>query len=86
MWTYEVDEDLIKVLKKLSKKSKVVYDRVQKEIIKIASNPYLGKPLKFPLAGLRRIHIGPFVLIYEIDEKERKVKFLKFAHHDEAYK
>lgn len=86
MWSYEVDKNLIKVLKKLLKKSKVVYSRVQKEIIKIASNPYLGKPLKFPLAGLRRIHIGSFILIYEIDERERKVKFLKFAHHDEAYK
>jgi mRNA-degrading endonuclease RelE of RelBE toxin-antitoxin system len=85
MWTYEVDKNLIKVLKKLSKKSKVVYDRVQKEIIKIASNPHLGKPLKFPLAGLR-IHIGPFVLIMKLMKEEGKLNFFEFTHHDEAYK
>jgi mRNA-degrading endonuclease RelE of RelBE toxin-antitoxin system len=32
------------------------------------------------------MNIGHFVYIYGIDEKERRVIFLDFTHHDEAYK
>ena len=86
MYSYEIDPKLIEVLKRLAKKSKVTYQAVQKQIIKIAINPNLGKPLKFPMVGLRRVHIGPFVLTYEINEKEKKVLFIRFEHHDDAYK
>ena len=55
-------------------------------MVQITENPYLGKPLTGVLKGKRREHIGHFVLIYEIDEKEHKVIFLEFAHHDDAYK
>jgi len=60
--------------------------RLEKSVRKIIKNPYFGKPLRYVLKGTRRVHIGPFVLIYEIIEKEEKVIFLKFANHDEAYK
>ncbi|NKQ39870.1 MAG: type II toxin-antitoxin system RelE/ParE family toxin [Methanosarcinales archaeon] len=52
----------------------------------MAEKPYLGKPLRELLIGKRRVHIGHFVLIYEVNEVEHKVVFLDFAHHDEAYK
>jgi mRNA-degrading endonuclease RelE of RelBE toxin-antitoxin system len=86
MYSYEIDEKLIRRLKKLAKKDKASYLAIQKQIIKILRNPRLGKPLHYPLAGKRRVHIGPFVLIYSINESERKVVFLDFRHHDEAYK
>ena len=69
-----------------SKLTKPLKERIDKAIEKICENPYFGKPLKYELKGTRRIHIGPFVLIYSIKEKKRQVIFLKFAHHDEAYK
>jgi len=80
------DPKLEEKLKKLKKKAFVVYLRIVKQMLKISENPHLGKPLKFPLAGLRRVHVGPFVLTYEINEKDHKVSILKFEHHDEAYK
>lgn len=52
----------------------------------IAKNPEIGKPLRGRLKGKRRVHVGSFVLIYQIDEKNRRVTFLEFAHHDEAYR
>jgi len=57
-----------------------------KKILQVAENPYLGKPLHGKLKGKRRVHIGHFVLIYDREEKERRVIFLDFTHHDEAYK
>lgn len=73
-------------LKKLEKKNKNIYERVIKQIIKISSSPETGKPLRNIFSGLRRVHVGPFVLIYKIDETEKSVVFLKFGHHDEAYR
>lgn len=81
-----IDPKLEETLNKLRKKATAIYERIVKQMLKISETPYLGKPLKFPMAGLRRVHVGPFVLTYEINEKEHKVIFLKFEHHDEAYK
>jgi mRNA-degrading endonuclease RelE of RelBE toxin-antitoxin system len=53
----------------------------------IILNPQHYKPLKYDLAGERRVHImKSFVLKFEIDEAAKTVKFIFFGHHDEAYK
>ena len=82
----EIGDKLRKKLEKLEKKDKSVYIAIIKKILQIADNPHIGKPLHGKLKGERRVHIGPFVLIYDVNEKEHKVIFLDFAHHDEAYK
>jgi len=86
MYRYEIDEKLAEILQKLAKKDKASYLAIQKQIIKVANNPNAGKPLRYPLAGKRRVHIGHFVLVYAIKENERKIIFLDFKHHDEAYR
>ena len=86
MYEYEIKDRLSKKLQKVAKKDRVLYEAIMKKILQIADNPYLSKPLHGKLKGKRRVHIGHFVLIYGIDEKERRVIFLDFTHHDEAYK
>jgi addiction module RelE/StbE family toxin len=86
MYEYEIKDRLSKKLQKVSKKDRVLYEAIMKKILQIADNPYLGKPLHGKLKGKRRVQIGHFVSIYGIDEKERRVIFLDFTHHDEAYK
>ena len=85
-YSQDLDNKLVSKLRKLAKRDKTSYIAVQKKMLQITENPYLGKPLRGLLKDKRRIHIGHFVLIYEVDEKEHKVVFLDFAHHDEAYK
>ncbi|MEA3282864.1 MAG: type II toxin-antitoxin system RelE/ParE family toxin [Euryarchaeota archaeon] len=82
----EVVDKLRKDIEQLERRDKIVYNAIIKRMLRIAEDPYLGKPLKGVLKGKRRVHVGHFVLIYEIDENEHKVIFLEFAHHDEAYK
>ena len=82
----EIGDKLRKKLEKLEKKDKSVYNAIIKKALQIADNPYLSKPLHGKLKGKRRVHIGHFVLIYGINEKEHRVIFLDFTHHDEAYK
>ena len=76
-YSQDIDEELV---------SKLEITALQKKMVQITEKPYLGKPLHGKLKGKRRVHIGHFVLIYRIDEKERRVIFLDFTLHDEAYK
>ncbi len=48
--------------------------------------PEIGKPLRNVLKGRRRVQIGSFVLIYEIDKNDNKITLFSFEHHDSAYK
>ena len=52
----------------------------------VLADPYRFKPLRKPLQSKRRVHVGgSFVLVYEINEKEKLVTSLDFEHHDNVY-
>ncbi|MDI3473775.1 MAG: hypothetical protein PWR30_98 [Candidatus Woesearchaeota archaeon] len=87
MYSYEIKPELQRILKKLFKKDKKIYEAVINKIEEIIQNPFHYKPLKYDSAGERRVHImKSFVLKFEIDENSKTVTFLTFSHHDEAYK
>ena len=73
-----------KILKRIKKKDKEIFQRISESIFKIVNNPLCGKPLRNVLRNYRRVHIGHFVLIYEIINSE--IRFLDFDHHDKIYK
>jgi YafQ family addiction module toxin component len=74
-------------INKLCKKNPVLEKAIKNKIEQILENPLHFKPLRYDLAGERRVHImKSFVLKYEIDEKNMIIIFLFFGHHDEAYK
>ena len=81
----EIEEDVIKLFRKLGKKDRKQLEAVNKKIQQILADPLQFKPLKHPLEGLRRVHVGSFVLIYEVFENSKRVRVLKYKHHDEAY-
>ena len=85
MYSLEIEADVYKAFKKLAKKDKKQLEAINKKIDQILTDPLQFKPLKHPLEGLRRVHIGSFVLIYEVLENPKTVKVLKYKHHDEAY-
>jgi len=85
LYNLEVEEAVFKAFKKLLRKDRKQLEALNKKIEQILADPYQYKPLKHPLEGLRRVHVGPFVLIYEAVENSRTVRVLKYSHHDEAY-
>ena len=85
MYTFEIKGGLERSLEKLAKKDKQLYEAIMKKILQITENPAVGKPLRNVLKGKRRVHIGHFVLIYEVDDNKRRIVFLEFEHHDKAY-
>ena len=58
---------------------------VDRKVAQILETPLHYKPLRAPLEGVRRVHLGPFVLLFEPDEARHAVRLLRLAHHDEAY-
>lgn len=81
----KIEPKLENLINKIKKKDKVLYTRIVKQMLKLAENPKQGKPLRNVLKSKWRVQIGPFVLIYIIDENQHKVEFLEFEHHDKAY-
>lgn len=69
----------------LFKKDPALLDRFKKASIGIRENPECGKPLCNVLKGYRRVHVGHFVLIYEVDDTDKVITFVSFTHHDKAY-
>jgi len=82
-----VKENLDKKFKKLQKLNKETLRLIDRKVQDILEKPYRFKPLRKPLQNKRRVHIGgSFVLIYEINEKEKIITLLDFDHHDNIYK
>ena len=83
-YTVVFDPALDRVLHLLKKKKPSLFNKVSAQIEKVMRAPVLGKPLRNVLRNYRRIHVGSFVLIYEI--KDTEIRFLDFDHHDRIYK
>ena len=85
MYSLEIEEEVSKTFKKLFKKDKKQLEAINRKIEQILIDPFAFKPLRHPMESLRRVHIGPFVLIYQVVEDPPTVKIVKYKHHDEAY-
>jgi YafQ family addiction module toxin component len=86
MYDVEVRERLDRAFKKLAKKDSKQMEAVAKKIEEIAKDPHAYKPLRFPLAGIRRVHIGSHVLLFSIDEPRKTIVLEDYEHHDRVYR
>ncbi len=82
-YTVEFSTQFEKSMKKLKKKDKELFTRIQKKLKDIVQHPDHYKTLKNVLAGYKRIHFGPFVLIFNIDGNT--VRIISLDHHDKSY-
>jgi len=85
VYNLEIRKHLDKVFSKLSKKDKLQFEAINKKIQQIRESPYHFKPLKKPMQNKRRVHIGSFVLIYSIDEKNKTIILEDYDHHNKIY-
>jgi addiction module RelE/StbE family toxin len=72
-------------IKKLSHKDPARFQQLMKKLKEVLENPYHFKPLHGSLHGIHRIHVGSYVLTYEIDEKYRRIVLLHYQHHKHIY-
>ena len=79
MYRLAVKESLYKKFKKLNNKDKELLRQIDNKIRDILEGPQRFKPLRKPLQNKRRVHVGgSFVLIYEVNEKDKIVTLCDF--------
>ena len=86
MYVLEVRGRVDRIFRKLSKKDPNQMDAIAKKLGEILEDPHGFKPMHFPLARMRRIHIGSFVLLFSIDEQRKTVVIEDYEHHDRVYR
>ncbi len=87
MYTLEIRPSCQRDIEKLCKKNPILRNALEKKMNEILKNPQHYKPLRYDLAGERRVHIMKnLVLKFEIHENKGVVEFFFFGHHDEAYR
>lgn len=88
MYKFDVSEKLEKILNKLSKKDKDLYNQILKKIDEIINSKDIEhyKNLIYNMKDSKRVHIGHFVLIFQYKKEEDIILFDDFDHHDNIYK
>lgn len=77
----QVQEDILKSLKKLDSSVKRRFESTLKDLLE---DPFRFKPLKYELKGLYSARIGNFRLVYEIEEDT--ITIYAFEHRKTAYR
>ena len=75
-----------KVRKHLERLSPDVLRRIDKALVSLAKNPRPSGVEKLTGYDLWRVRTGDYRIIYEIDNKSKKVFVYKIKHRREAYK
>ncbi len=72
--------------KHFSKLDRPSKKRIAKAIDVLSVSPYLGKPLHGELSGTRRLRIGNFRIIYEIQLSEKTLLVHAIGSRGDVYK
>lgn len=85
-WTLEVSPEFERDYRKHCGRNAGLRRLVDSKIEQLVEMPLHFKPLRAPLHGMRRAHVGgSFVLLFEPLAERETVRLLRLAHHDEAY-
>jgi YafQ family addiction module toxin component len=86
LYSLEVVEKVDRIFKKLQKKDPAQFEALTKKVQEILNDPQQFKPLRSPMQHMRRVHVGSFVVVYDIDETKNVVTIRRYQHHDTVYK
>jgi len=84
-YTIVADPDVEATFRKMKTKDAARFEQLVKKLKEISENPETGKPLRRPMQGRWRVHIGHYVLMYKFDKKKGLITLVTYAHHDEVY-
>ena len=87
MHNFKVSEELQELMKKLSKKDKSLYEQLLKKIDEIVNcyDVEHYKNLKYNMKDSKRVHIGHFALVFNLNKRNNLISFEDFNHYDNIY-
>jgi len=85
---YKTSKEFDRILIKLQKKDRQLYENLINKIEEIRSGADIEhyKNLRYDLKEFKRAHIGHFVLVFKFDKINNLILFSDFNHHDNIYK
>lgn len=60
--------------------------RLIEAIDRLAREPHAGGVLKGEFAGLRRLRVGPYRIVYEIERRQLTVLVVRIGHRRDIYR
>ena len=88
MRNYRTTKNFDRILEKLFKKNKTLYEQLLKKMDEIVESYDVEhyKNLRFNMKDSKRVQIGHFVLVFQYDKRTDTLNFDDFDHHDNIYK
>ncbi|MDG6985957.1 MAG: type II toxin-antitoxin system RelE/ParE family toxin [Nitrososphaerota archaeon] len=86
MYSLEARERVDRTFRKIAKRDPRQMEAIGRKIQEILDDPHMSKPMRFPLSGVRKVHLGSYVLLYSIDEQRKTVVLEDYEHHDRVSK
>jgi mRNA-degrading endonuclease RelE of RelBE toxin-antitoxin system len=91
MFTFEFTDILKKKVEKLAKKDKVLAQNFRKKLEEIITRDEVSinsyKNLKKPMNDKKRVHLTDnFILLFQVNLKDKHIIFVDIIHRDFAYK
>lgn len=93
VYLYEIiiRPELVPIFDDMKIKDPKSYENIKKKIEQIAItselNPNHCKNLRAPLQKYKRVHVNKsFVLVFQVDKKNKKIVIFDYDHHKKIYK
>lgn len=83
IYTITIKQSAQKALAKIEAPQRT---RLIEAIDKLKINPNAGSVLKGEFSGLRRIRIGDYRIVYEVQNEQLVILVIRVAHRRDAYK
>ena len=83
LYSIKIKQSALKELQKIGKNDR---GRIVEAIDELAENTHVGKVLKGHFSGLRRIRVGLYRVVYEINQGDVLVLVLRVAHRKKVYR
>ncbi len=82
-YSVRIKRSAAKELARIDKSSRI---RIIESIDALAENPFIGNALKGELTGWRRVRVGDYRVIYEVEARELVVLVIRVSHRREVYR
>ena len=85
---YKTSKEFDRILAKLQKKDKQLYENLLNKMSEILNSANIEhyKNLRYDMKEFKRAHVGHFVLVFKFIKTSNIVFFSDFDHHDKIYK
>jgi len=82
-YSVSIKQSAVKVLEKVTREDRI---RIIAAIDLLKTNPAAGGVLKGEFSGLRRIRIGNYRVVYEVQNQKLVVLVVRIGHRREVYR